>query len=606
MLTTTISKAQSFSINTDGSAAHLSAILDVKSTDKGLLIPRMNKIQKNAIVSPATGLLIFQNNPDSVGFHYYDGTKWIYLSSNATDTSAWKITGNSNITGTNFIGTLNDSLLRFRIRNVASGFIDSAKSSTALGYRALRSSTGNGNTAFGYSALDSTSTASFNTAFGRFALSSTVGGSRNTAVGESSLASNTSGSFNTALGQNALASLTAGTYNVALGWQAAAISDATTKVVAIGKDAALYNIKNNITAVGAEALAFNNMTLPNAATDGINNTAVGFQAMGFNIKGSRNTAVGNRALYGLFFANPNSMRNVAVGDSAGAGIFNGAGNLALGSSSLGSINSGNDNVAIGDSAMALAVNTSNNIAIGSKALKSQRANFNNNVAIGHEALRDDTSGTYNVALGYSAGTNPGNLNNSYNTFVGANVFTTSAGPVTNLSIIGYNAGGAYSVSNSVELGNSSVTEVRTAFATSFTNYSDGRIKRNIRDNVPGLNFVRKLRPVSYNVDLHKMNEFIHAGKKTKEFPGMYDVEQKTFNGFIAQEVELATKQAGINFTGLDIPKDPSKELYQLRYGDFVLPLIKSVQELSIENDELRKENEKIKARLDKLEKLLIK
>ena len=64
-------KAQSVAINTDGSPPDHSAILDVKSTVKGVLIPRMCKTEKNAIVSPATGLLIFQNAPDSVGFYYY-------------------------------------------------------------------------------------------------------------------------------------------------------------------------------------------------------------------------------------------------------------------------------------------------------------------------------------------------------------------------------------------------------------------------------------------------------------------------------------------------------------------------------------------------------
>jgi hypothetical protein len=69
-------QAQSVAINTDGSAAHNSAILDVKSTDKGVLVPRMTKAQKNAILTPATGLLIYQDAPDSTGFYYYDGAKW--------------------------------------------------------------------------------------------------------------------------------------------------------------------------------------------------------------------------------------------------------------------------------------------------------------------------------------------------------------------------------------------------------------------------------------------------------------------------------------------------------------------------------------------------
>lgn len=52
-----------------------SALLEIKSTNKGLLIPRMTQTQRNKIASPANGLLIYQtdNNP---GFYYYNGTAW--------------------------------------------------------------------------------------------------------------------------------------------------------------------------------------------------------------------------------------------------------------------------------------------------------------------------------------------------------------------------------------------------------------------------------------------------------------------------------------------------------------------------------------------------
>jgi hypothetical protein len=71
--------AQSVAINTSGATANASSILDVQSTTKGMLIPRMSKAQKNAIASPATGLLIYQTAPDSIGFNYYNGTQWVWL-----------------------------------------------------------------------------------------------------------------------------------------------------------------------------------------------------------------------------------------------------------------------------------------------------------------------------------------------------------------------------------------------------------------------------------------------------------------------------------------------------------------------------------------------
>lgn len=65
--------AQSIAINTDGSAADNSALLDLKSTNQGILVPRMTQANRNAITSPATGLMIFQTD-NTLGFYYNAGT----------------------------------------------------------------------------------------------------------------------------------------------------------------------------------------------------------------------------------------------------------------------------------------------------------------------------------------------------------------------------------------------------------------------------------------------------------------------------------------------------------------------------------------------------
>ncbi|WP_452603236.1 hypothetical protein [Pontimicrobium sp. MEBiC06410] len=62
-----------------------SSSLDITSTNSGLLIPRMDMSERNAIVSPATGLLIFQTD-NTPGFYYYNGTAWVTFG--ATTTSA--------------------------------------------------------------------------------------------------------------------------------------------------------------------------------------------------------------------------------------------------------------------------------------------------------------------------------------------------------------------------------------------------------------------------------------------------------------------------------------------------------------------------------------
>ncbi len=63
-------------INSDGSAPEPSAMLDIKSTSKGLLIPRMTATERDNITSPATGLLVFVT--DDNAFWYYDGTQWTH------------------------------------------------------------------------------------------------------------------------------------------------------------------------------------------------------------------------------------------------------------------------------------------------------------------------------------------------------------------------------------------------------------------------------------------------------------------------------------------------------------------------------------------------
>lgn len=82
-------QSQNVAINDDGSAPDNSAMLDITSADKGLLIPRMTQAQKNLITQPATGLLVYQIDVDS-GFHYNQGTPatpdWIKLTSIVDDT----------------------------------------------------------------------------------------------------------------------------------------------------------------------------------------------------------------------------------------------------------------------------------------------------------------------------------------------------------------------------------------------------------------------------------------------------------------------------------------------------------------------------------------
>jgi hypothetical protein len=75
--------AQGVAVNTTGSVADPSAMLDVNATNKGILIPRVNST--SSITSPVVGLLIFQTTAP-VGFYYYDGATWDFLQNSANVT----------------------------------------------------------------------------------------------------------------------------------------------------------------------------------------------------------------------------------------------------------------------------------------------------------------------------------------------------------------------------------------------------------------------------------------------------------------------------------------------------------------------------------------
>ena len=117
---TNTTKAQNIGINATGAAPDAGAMLDISSTNKGLLIPRVN-IGSLATIAPITGsatvsMLVYNTNATTgLGYHYWDGTTWVRLSSG----DAWQITGNANtVSGTNFLGTTNAQALDFRTGNI--------------------------------------------------------------------------------------------------------------------------------------------------------------------------------------------------------------------------------------------------------------------------------------------------------------------------------------------------------------------------------------------------------------------------------------------------------------------------------------------------------
>ena len=131
--------------------------------------------------------------------------------------------------------------------------------------------------------------------------------------------------------------------------------------------------------------------------------------------------------------------------------------------------------------------------------------------------------------------------------------------------------------NETFIGNNATTSI--GGSVNWTATSDGRFKQNVAENVPGLDFINSLRPVTYNYNIQSIYAF--EGRQVPA--GLRDAvaarEQVTYSGFIAQEVEAVAQAMGFDFSGVDAPADPENDKYGLRYAEFVVPLVKAVQEL---------------------------
>ncbi len=470
----------------------------------------------------------------------------------APGTASWSLTGNAGTTpGTQFIGTTDNINLMFKANSLQCGLVDISHLNASFGYRSLISNTtGNNNTAFGSSASYSNLTGGGNTAVGSNALNANIT-SGITAIGNAALLSNTTGSANTGVGNQVMALNTAGNYNTAIGVNAAYSNQIKSNNTAIGYVALYTNTGGDgNTAMGSQSLQL--------STTGSYNTSMGFASMMSNLTGSNNVATGILALRN----NTGGSNNTANGNSALLSNTTGLFNTAIGAFALYSNLAGFENTATGDSA--LYFNTGDgNAAFGHAAMKSNTSGVWN-VAQGGQAMFYNTTGNYNSAIGVNAlkknsvGTNNTALGNaalfnnttgSNNTALGANA-DVSSGDFTNATAIGY---GAVALgSNYIRIGNGNVGTI--GGNVGWSNLSDKRWKENISDVSSGLELIKKLRPVQYQ---------------------MINLADRRINwGFLAQDVEQIV---GSDNAIITVGNDESRTL-GLRYSDFIAPMVKAMQE----------------------------
>jgi hypothetical protein len=244
---------------------------------------------------------------------------------------------------------------------------------------------------------------------------------------------------------------------------------------------------------------------------------------------------------GNFSLTSTAQDNIGLGVNTLDVLSSGTGNVAIGTSTLGLLQSGLTNVGVGHGVLAAVVSGDDNTAIGHNALSGFAAPTGGTAAVATVADK-------NTAVGSFSGV-------SNNTWV-------------NTTAIGYNA--VATASNMVRIGNTAVTVIQGQVAP--TVGSDIRFKKDIVDSDLGLDFLLKLRPVSYKLKTEGLNE-------------------GTSYGFIAQEIEsiLDGKNTKMIYT------ENTKDAYKyVRYDDLIAPTVKAIQEQQKQIEALKAEIELLK------------
>jgi hypothetical protein len=299
-----------------GNLPHASAILDLESDDKGLLMPRisLNSTTDWGLSSGTStpGMVVYNKNAAITGtqeypavgegLYMFDGTGWAAIEINKKN-GYWKANGNAETDATHFIGTTDNKNLVFKVNNTTTAVLDTIS-----------------NVRFGANALSN--------------LSSTLVGDQ--------------GKYNVAIGDNAAESTHKGNHNVALGFSAlkGANDDVSNNNIAIGMQALekVNNSKYNI-AIGGTAMSFNDQPVENSIAIGYGAMhSIGAMAGGPGFPDPQNNiSIG----YGSMYEFGRGEGNTVLGADAGKVYWDGSNNTFIGSNAASTHSFGENNTALG-------------------------------------------------------------------------------------------------------------------------------------------------------------------------------------------------------------------------------------------------------------------
>ena len=488
--------------------------------------------------------------------------------------------------------------------NFTSGGINDYQgcNNTGVGEGALSGlTTGYANTGVGAFVMPSTTSGVENTAMGLQALYANLGGGRNIAIGYMAGHENTSGGSNTVMGYNANYYNQTGSNNTIIGYEA-------------GKGGSVHNKSGNIflgymagiNETGSNKLYIENSGSTSPLIGGDFSTDVAFVSgkLGIGTSAPATSALLdlNSTTTGLLLPRMTTAQRTAIsGPTDGLLVYdtdidavyiyrNGVWSPELNGSSGWSL-TGNSGI----SASANFIGTTDAVALKFRINNTHAGILEPayyNAGFGYLSLANVSSGQQNTAIGYRS--LEGITTGSVNVAVGS--FTGTAATNSNTISLGYDA--YADASNRAEIGNTLITWI--GGQVNWSTYSDGRAKRNISENIPGLDFILQLRPVTYQYDLERLNEI-----RGRSFPAdapswmdqaRKDQESRVYTGFIAQEVEVAAKKCGFNFSGVQAPVNEHTP-YSLSYAEFVVPLVKAMQEQQETIEMLMKRIEELEKKL---------